>query len=137
MVKEFYRWQRYDRKGESKGSRYLGSSAPHGATTRLSYTCPAGKIAMVELLSCSLWRITEATTLGQAGVYWRRPVGAETNEFLYAFLLDNTVGAKDTRAIGATIVLFAGDKIEGVTFDLSTDGSCNYFLAYKVTEFEA
>ena len=128
----------YDRNPESGVGAYLGGLAPHAGTSRLSYTCPKEKIAMVELLSCSIWRTKVDTTPGDVGAHWMlTPKGKTPMMFLYAFLFDNNLGATDTRAIGTTLILLPEDKIEGFTFDLGADGEIMYFLAYKLTLFDA
>jgi len=127
----------YDRNPESKVDYGAWTEPPHSTTQRISYTCPAGKIAMVEVLSCLVMRITAATTSDFLSNNWTfTPNGGSERAFLTARIINNTIGASDTKAIGTTLIMLAGDKITAYTTDMSVGGTCNYFMAYKVTEFD-
>jgi len=129
----------YDRNPISKNDNYdILDITPHSTTTRLTYTVPAGKKAMLEILQATVRRRTAATTLGRAYALWQfTPSGDLTKILLFSRVEDNTVGAKDDHALGTTMAMYAGDRIDGNTYDGSTGGTCDYTLSYKITEFNA
>jgi len=107
-------------------------------TTRLTYTVPAGKKAMVEVMQVRVRRASAATTVGLAGAYvMLTPSGGVIKEILDTGINDNTVNARDNNALGGTMVLCTGDQLDLKTYDLSTGGTCDYFVCYKLTEFDA
>jgi hypothetical protein len=113
-------------------------ASPHSPTVRITYTVPAGKKAMVELLSCRVNRVTAATTLGSAQAWWAlTPSGGTEKYLLMASLRTNNVGDNREHGIGATLIMLAGDALKGYTCDTSTGGTCDYFLSLKITEFDA
>jgi len=129
----------YDRNPVTKSNEYLGTTvAPHSGTKRLEYECPSGKKALVELLQCKVTRAEAATTVGLPFAYWVHwKSEAEYSHILFAEVRGNNVGDSDKAEVGQSIVLLAGEKLQGYTQDTSTGGSCDYFLAYKITEFDA
>jgi len=129
----------HDRNPTTRADHYWGQNvAPHAVTTRLTYTCPAGKKAMVEVIMVRVRRASAATTLGTCGTYTMvTPSGGGTKEIVDAFINDNTVNARDQSAIGASLVMIAGDVLDLKTYDNSTGGTCDYFVCYKLTEFDA
>jgi len=129
----------HDRSAVSRADAYDGLAVtPHTATERIAYTCPAGKKAMLELVQVRCRRNAVATTLGIVKAYCMfTPSGGSIKEILSAYLNDNTVNARDAQAQGTTLVLCTGDIISLRTYDLSTGGTCDYFLTYKLTEFDA
>ena len=129
----------YDRNAASRADTYTGQQlAPHALTTRLTYTVPAGKKAIVELLQVKCVRRTAATTVGLVYAYATiTPSGGSEKEILDSYLFGNAVGDKDGQALQGTLVLCTGDVINMKTYDGSTGGTVDYFLAYKVTEFDA
>jgi len=129
----------YDRNPVSRVDYYWGSGvAPHGVTTRLSYTVPSGKKAMVEVLVLKVRRNTAATTLGIARASLiLTPSGGAPDNFMDACIVNNTVDVKDGWSIGASLALITGDLLEFTTYDGSTGGTCDYWLSYKITEFDA
>jgi len=112
---------------------------PHALTTRLEYTCPVDRMAMVELLQCSVERMTVAAPAAYASAIWFfTPAGEAEVGFLHArLLLTNLVGDNATRSVGTTLTLLPGDRIRARTADTSTGGTCYYYTSYKLTEFDA
>jgi len=129
----------YDRNPISRIDHYWGLTvAPHALTTRLTYTVPAGKKAILEALQVRCIRRTAATTVGLVyAVAYITPSGASEKELLDCYLFTNNVGDKDGQALQGTVTLFAGDVLGLKTYDGSTGGTVDYFLAYKLTEFDA
>ncbi len=129
----------YDRNPASKCNHYsVGTWSPHVMTVCITYTCPSGKKAMAEILSCRVTRVTAATAADEAISMWTlTPNGGSEKYPMQARLITNGVGDTKEYSIGATLMLFSGDVLTGKTADYSTDGTCHYFLAYKITEFDA
>lgn len=128
----------FDRNPESKADHYSGILAFHGAAQKCIYTCPEGKKAMVELLTAVVVRTAVAAAAGDAGAWWSfRPKGAAgEEELVYAYVPDTNVkGDRAEEFLGTTLTMSAGDKIRGLTANMS-DGACFFFLAYKLTEFD-
>ena len=135
----FHEVQWYDRKPTSNGDRWSAAAlAPHGLTTRLTYTVPKGKIAMVEVMQARLERVDVAAPAGRPQANWIvTPNGGLAIYLLHAFTRGNIMGDGDGVAIGATLMLFEGDRLWANTVDDSTGGSMDYHLSYKITEFDA
>jgi hypothetical protein len=111
---------------------------PHAATDRISYTCPSGKKAMVELLHMELTRWTAATTLNWAEVFCLlKPSGGDLEELCHIYFYSNTPNDSKTWDSGTPILLLPGDQIVLGTCDESTGGSFHYNLSAKIVEFEA
>jgi len=129
----------YDRNPTVRVAFYNAISVtPHAVAERLSYTCPAGKKAMVELLSCRITRQTVATADGfPISEFSLTPSGRTETFILIAQIFVNTVGEKAMVDVGSALTLLAGDVLKGKTGDISTGGTCAYHLAYKITEFDA
>ena len=129
----------YDRNPSSKAEGWVNVGvAPHGVTKRVSFTCPDEKIAMVELLEVHVHRATVATTPIKASATFKLTPKQGTMKTILTARITvlNTVGDKDGHSIGSTLMLFAGDILEGYTEDLSTGGTCDYLVLLKVTEFD-
>lgn len=130
----------FDRNPKIEAEQYGPvEKTPHNYTTRFSYTVPVGRIALVELLESSVERTVAATTAGYAiAKFLITPEGyGASKDMINAYIITNTIGDKNYRSVGSTITLFSGDKIEMVTADLSTGGKCIFYLALKLTEFDA
>jgi hypothetical protein len=129
----------YDRNPVQKVNNYNATLVtPHSITERWSYTVPSGKKAMVEILEAEVLRAQAASTVGLAeALIALTPSGGSEKSVLCARIFDNTVAARSTQAIGSALLLLADDKLTGKTVDTSTGGSCDYYLAYKITEFDA
>jgi hypothetical protein len=129
----------YDRNPTVKVDHYnVSSASPHSQTLRLTYTCPSGKKAMVELLSGRVTRVSAATTPDVVLAEWAlTPSGGTEKSILQARLITNNVGDTREHSIGSTLILNAGDALKGYTQDSSVGGACHYYLSYKITEFDA
>jgi hypothetical protein len=129
----------YDRNPVQKVyNQRLINASPHSETTQITYTCPSGKKAMVEVMSLTVRRNTAPTTAGQALAYFSlTPSGGSATRIMETYINSATVNDRADSSIGTSIILLSGDKIEGKTYDLSTGGTCDYFLALKLTEFDA
>ena len=130
----------YDRNPKSICVGFSGALAPHSTTIRWTYTCPAGKRAMIELLQCSVRRVTAASMPNDffSGILFTPIVGDE-GIILIAYITsaETAVGAKELNMLGGNLMLQPGDEIKGYTGDFSTGGTVFYVLNYKLTEFDA
>jgi len=121
-------WQSYEAAGV----------APHGATTRWTYTVPAGKKAIMEYAFLSLTRSGAPTTVGTAFCFlYYQPSGGSSHILYDASLRDATVGNVKEIASPTSLMLNAGDAVRGYTQDTSTGGTIDYILNVKFTEFDA
>jgi len=130
----------YDRNPVQKVGNYIGTHGPHSTVERLSYTVPAGKKAMVEILLVMVRRQTAAATPGIAQCICQlTPSGGSITSILYALLRAEFNAAKDVMllSIGTSMTLLPGDKLSFSTSDGSTNGACDYEMMYKATEFDA
>jgi len=130
----------YDRNPVVAGHSYFAVTGPHTYTTRFTYTVPAGKKAMVEVMHANVKRVTAPTTGGYAGIYFAfTPSGGTLTIILRAELTSADAAAKDkeSASIGSSMTLKAGDTIDAATQDLSTGGTIYYGIDMKITEFDA
>ena len=112
--------------------------APHGATARWTYTVPPGRKAFLELLTAFIHRATVATTPGLAYIYvFITPAAAPGGTVMVALIRTNNIGDKDRGEVGHASILHAGDTVTAYSLDLSTDGTIDYFVAAKITEYDA
>jgi len=128
----------YDRNPVSRNGYFAGASGPHAITTRLTYTCPAGKKAILEVMQARVDREIVATTPNYAqAIFEFEPAGGTAYYLLAARILTNNVGDKERAELGGNLTMYPGDVLRGRTVDVSTGGQCAYQLSYKLTEFDA
>lgn len=128
----------YDRNAVSGVAVYSAASiAPHAETVRWTVTVATGKKAFIEITRMMAFRVTAATAAGTAGYVSRVTSGASYMDILYEAHINNTVGyeAKDIAPSGVTI--YAGETLDGRTYDGSTGGAYNYLTGCKYTTFDA
>jgi hypothetical protein len=112
--------------------------APHGATTRYSFTVSAGRRYIFEYGSLYVRRDTVAAPAAAAqaaitftatnGQVWTAPI---------AFFLDNVVGVVSRDASGMQLFLKEGATIVGSDSDTSTGGTMSFIYGLKGTEYDA
>lgn len=129
----------YDRNPISSIFEFVGSLAPHAKTYWWAYTVPKNKKAFAEAIMCRVNRATVAAPAVQAecGIEVQLLNNAALTGFLRLNLFGNTIDDHDTIIVGNSVMLQAGEKITGYTFDISTGGSVDYNLTCKITEFDA
>lgn len=117
---------------------YSGAAvAPHGLTTRWTYTVPAGRFCIVELMRVFLLRETVAAPAAvAAALVTYTPSGGAAGFICNAQLLDNTVGAKEKENWGSELRLQAGDVLQGQTVDGSTGGTLRLHANFVGTEYD-
>lgn len=111
--------------------------APHAATARWVYTCPAGKQAFIEHLTCFTVRITASSAAAFSTCYIKVSHGADDAYPLEARIYSIAIGAQQIVATGTHILLNEGDVIVGYTSDASADGTVGFIISAMITEFDA
>jgi len=110
-----------------------GTVAPHGWTTRWTYTVPASRIAIVRSASAFAQRDGAPTT---AGVVNAIVTNNNIAESCRAGYVSATVGATDSKPVGEGSVLVAGDQFTGQTLDLSTGGTNAFIVTANIMVFD-
>jgi hypothetical protein len=96
--------------------------APHGETTRWTFTAPQGRPSLVYLIQTQATRAAVAS----AGWWYRADIKVNNTLVLRAMNIANTVGAGDAKVLSQAIPLREFDVITAVTADASTGGSVDY-----------
>ncbi len=128
----------YDRNFATANGAYFNAGlAPHSAQTRISFTVPAGKVYVVDLIMFRTRRQTVATTVGYVTVD-----GNITRNSVQAGLLqqswsNNTQFFQALDIQPCQIWLKAGDGISVATQDQSTGGTVQYDLTIGYYSFDA
>ncbi len=113
-------------------------AAPHGATTRATYTVPAGKLAFLEACGVQIVRRTAASSVGRAECQLLQlNPDSSRGIALYAVLLNNDLGAHHEVDMGQAGIMLPGAQISIVTEDASTGGLLDYSAFAKLVEFDA
>ena len=128
-----------DRAPISRGTSYASLGiAPHVITQRFLYTVPAAKKFSLGFATVEALRATAAAPVGQVAAQVRTTTLQPTTNYPAAVrTLDNTVGSAARISSAPTLVLVAGESVDGVTEDVSTGGTMNYLLSYQGTEYDA
>mgnify|MGYP001301517570 CR=1 FL=1 len=128
-----------DRNGQTKISIFGASTlAPHGTTSRWSYTCPATKKNASQLMSMVLSRETAAAPAALAyGNITLLPNGGGSSVIAYVPMNRNNVGDSEILHLPAGVVILPGDALTGQTTDGSTGGTINWFTANGFIEYDA
>lgn len=114
----------------------VASVAPHGATSRWTYTVPAGKLALVSALLTHVARDGATSTPGIAQGYIQLVASGGSGVYvLLGSIISGTLGVQDHMALGQSLWLRAGDNMQGVTSDGSTGGTMFYILSMAAIEF--
>lgn len=108
---------------------------PHAATTRASYSVPAGKKALVSAITLCFRRATAPAPAGRFYIQCRIAGGDiigqnASNDVAVQSNFNNLV-------IPCELYLSAGQAIAIVTGDASTGGTVDYFGSLILTEFDA
>jgi len=136
----FHEVEYYDRKAVSIPGEYIGNTvAPHAATVRRTYTCPPDRKAIVELIELEVVRISVAAPVGIAQAYalFTPAAGTPANTVLVARIRTNVAEDMDSGELQTAFSMHEGDRLDLMTIDLSTGGTCQYLLSFKLTEFDA
>lgn len=128
----------YDRNSTTAGQLAYGTVAPHSPTSRWTYTVPAGKRSYVEVNYVDLARATVATSAATtfAQIYSSNSDASDT-VISYTRIFANVAGTYDRSITSAVCILNAGNSLTGQTGDNSTDGTIQYTVGSKYTQFDA
>lgn len=122
-----------ERSGADIDDEYAaGGIAPHGLTTRWTYTVPVSKIAVIELIMVNILR--DGASAAPSSVQGRieyTPSGGALGQLLTAEIVTGVLGDKDGKVWGGQLWLYAGDVLQCRTFDASTGGTMTYRLTFK------
>lgn len=129
----------YDRTPVSRAQAYAsGGTAPHGATTRWTYTCPSGKKAFLAAAHVQMIRITVAAPVGTSAVsVYYTPSGGSATTVCGGEMINNTVGGEFHESLAPQLAMLAGDVLLSQTSDISTGGTFDYVSTALVGEYDA
>jgi len=127
----------YDRNPLNYQQAYNLSTGPHIANERLTYTCPKGRVAFVELIDIEMVRLTVAAPVGEVHTYVTlTPTTPSYGTIARAIMLTNGVADRVPKQVYG-ITLFAGEIISIYTVDNGTGGTVRYSGTMKIVEFDA
>ena len=128
----------YDRAAVPKVLAYNATVAPHGQTTRASYTVPTGKKAFIESLFAFIQRASAATAAGnQFGIIGYTPSGGAYADIAAPVVQSNALGTSQALTLTNFGMMVAGDVIFLQTVDNSTGGTGWHLQSCKFNEFDA
>ena len=127
----------HDRNPSQAAFNYGNTVAPHANTQRWTYTVPAARKCMIEVLMARALRVTVAAPVGRAGGFVYLSNVTNNPALIDVALINNTVGAIDARNLGGSVTLLAGNTIEAWTSDASTGGTVEWAMMMKGLEFDA
>lgn len=112
------------------------SLGPHTLTTRVSYTVPAGKQAIVSGIATHIQRTATAGTLGDSEVLIGiLPSGGSLINVFRGFTFSNVTANHDTRSIVADYLLLEGDELRLETVIGGVGGLLDLVGTVSVVEF--
>jgi hypothetical protein len=134
-IRPFY----LDRNAATRVNGYAATGvAPHAATSRWSYTVPAGRAAQLGPYSISSSRDTVAAAVGTVWNYVNiSPAAGGSIAVNLLSLINNTLYAQQQVQVGLSGTIFAGDTVQGFTSDNSTGGAISYVNSIAIAEYDA
>ncbi len=115
-----------------------GAVAPHAATTRWTYTVPAGKKTALQIGSAWCGAVTLAAAVGDVSAFLQyTPSGGVAAGIVQPGFFGVAADLKDSMIAGATMVMLAGDSLLGRDYDTRTGGTCAFRTAFQGLEFDA
>ena len=128
----------YDRNAVGYRQHYNQTIAPHSFTVRWTATIAAGKKAYIEGAFCYSYAFTLATVSGLVWSYVETDSGGNTNFVTNAgFVTSLTVNQLDKSQQTIAVTMYAGDTINGKSYNASTGGSVNHIIDASYTLFDA
>ncbi len=128
----------YDRSLATANAAYFNVGlAPHSGTSRISFSVPAGKVYVIDLIMFRTRRQTVATTVGYVTVdanFTRNSVQAGLLQQSWS---NNTQFFQVVDIHPCQIWLKAGDSLGVSTLDASTGGTVQYDLTIGYYSFDA
>jgi hypothetical protein len=123
----------YDRAPSIILNQYAATIAPHVATTRWTYTVPAGRKALVESAFASMITDTVGAPAGNRNV----AVAVTTTPLIQVYYSAMFPNALSSSNLAGAIILLAGITLGASTSDASTGGFNSFFVSMKATEYDA
>jgi len=124
----------YDRNPIRRQLSYVGSAiAPHGLTSRASYTVPTGKRAYIQSMECALACSETVTQFGRT----RCMIYVESNPVLGIYQSLERLLYESHEAVGESGEIQAGETIQIYTYDSDGDGNYDYMGMIHMIEFNA
>ena len=124
----------YDRNPVGKEFLYQAPTvAPHALVQRFLYTVPTGKKFFLESGLALAIRDAAAGPADLVTAY----LFARDYRCLAAVLLTNAVGDRAQMNQGRSVIMVDGDRLQGMTGDVSTGGTINYMVSAHGIEFDA
>ena len=127
----------YDRNAAAQTNEYYGGVSPHAQTTRYTYTAPSGKKGVLEYGYVLLERTVAATVAGTVFGLVACQSGGITVRIPFFSTTTNTVGVVGSIHLPCAVTIYAGEQVQGITFDNSTLGTIYYTIQSKLTVFDA
>lgn len=113
-------------------------AAPHGLTTRWTYTVPAGRFCILEH---RFLKVARAAAAAPAGVVFLRivytPSGAGATVIMEVNFTNNTVDYHESLLAVGEMRMKAGDVLACDSIDVSTGGTASYLGSVVGTEYDA
>lgn len=114
-----------------------GPVAPHGSTSRWSFTCPSNKRATVGFAQVWWYRNTAAAPVGEiSDKVFYTPSGGTIRVVLEAVSIKNAIGDEAHAEMGAQLTLQSGDVLSGFTYDLGTGGTSTFRVTAQVNQYD-
>ena len=112
---------------------------PHGFTTRVSQTCPAGTKYVLEYAHRTIERNTAATTSSWIYIINRVVDATATNavNIFASGALYPTVGGISEDHMATAVTIYPAEVLAVLTRDDSTGGTVSYNVTNKLTSFTA
>ncbi len=112
--------------------------APHAGTQRWTYTVPASRKAIVEVLHTEVYRDGAPTTAGRCSVFIHyTPSGGSLTRILEWTQLLTAVGNEKSSDLAPNMLMLAGDVLTASSYDLSTGGTLLIVASAVISEFAA
>ena len=128
----------YDRAPISRSQVYSASSiGPHGATTRWTYTVPAGKRAWCDTVVTTVTvEVAAAAVVFINGAITYQPNGGTAMKVAETFNKLNTPYDTTSQVVTGLGLMQAGDILQASTYNPNTGGSNSFNVNAKLTEYD-
>ena len=114
----------------------MDATAPHGLTTRGSYTVPSNKKALITNVYARAYRSTVAAPIGLARMWFVKNLAGTPIYTMDCLSYDNTVKMLWDDNAAMNYLLVDGDTFTVQSVDGSTGGQVYYAFEVTITEFD-
>lgn len=128
----------YDRNATSSILYDATTYAPHSPTVRWTTTVAAGTKLLVEMANASVTVQTVATTANTVNSFVRVTSGGQISDLAMAACIGTS-----TQYLAfvvnnpANTTIYAGETVQGYSYNASTDGTVLHYTGYKGTLYTA